>query len=195
VDKKDQKILFWMNCYGGWDPSLRHPIETIGYDQYLDAFVNIVDLLSDRVGVILISGGTKDQFRRTECETTKPELEKRLKSLGISTNILTDEESVTSQMILAKFLKTWQEEYNDFLPLLFVDDNRFLTNLFVFEHYAKKYGINLKPRDVIVPLQRIDNHPHSTKEFQAEKIKKMKELGIEEFSRQEIKERADRLGK
>ena len=187
----NKKYLFWMNCYGGWDPSLRSEVETAGYSQYLDAFVDNVLSREDQIGAVYISGGMHDSLGRTECETTKPELEKRLEAKGLNIEINVDEESVTSQMILVKFLKTWQKEYHKMQLLLFVDENRYETNLFVFKYYALKMKLDLVAEEVIVPLPRADDHPHSSKELQAKKIEKMKELGVEEVGRLETEARAN----
>lgn len=185
----NKKYLIWMNCYGGWDPSLRSEIETAGYSQYLDAFVDKVFLIEDQIGAIYISGGMHDSLGRTECETTKPELEKRFGAKGLNIEINVDEESVTSQMVLVKFLETWQKKCSEMQPLLFVDENRYETNLFVFKYYVLKMKLGLVAEEVIIPLPRADDHPHSTKEFQAKKIEKMKELGVEEVGRLEIEAR------
>jgi hypothetical protein len=178
-----------MNCYGGWDPSLRSEVETAGYSQYLDAFVDNVFTRKDQIGTIYISGGMHDSLGRTECETTKPELEKRFEEKGLNIEINIDEQSVTSQMILVKFLETWQKKYPEMQPLLFVDENRYETNLFVFKYYIEKMKLGLTADEVIIPLPRADDNPHSTKEFQSKKIEKMKELGVEEVGQLEIEAR------
>jgi hypothetical protein len=174
-----------MNCYGAWDPKLRSEVETFGYNQYLAAFVDKVELWKNEIGAIYISGGMKDSLGRTECETTKPELLKRFAGKGLSFEILTDEESVTSQMILVKFLETWQSKYGEMIPFLFVDENRYETNKFVLKYYIEKLGIELNIDEILIALPRKDDHPNSTIEFQEKKIQMMRELGVEEVGRLE----------
>lgn len=183
-------MFICMNCYGSWAPELRHPIETIGYDQYLNAFVEAATLFKDRIADIYISGGMFDENNMTECETTKPELEKRFKNKGIEINIKVDEDSFTSASIMKKFLTTWQTSYRDCLPLLFVDENRYETNSYFFNEFCRDLDISdLKLLDTIVPLPRLDNHPHSTKDYQKQKIAIMKEKGIDFMEKSELEKR------
>lgn len=169
-----------MNCYGAWDPESRWSIETIGYDQYLDAVIRSIELLNGRIEAFYISGGMYDSRGRTECETVKLELEKRLSEKNIKLDINTDEESITSTMIMRKFLETWKKEYAKYEPIIIVDKVRYEVNKFTFEYYCKEFKItSLKAIDTIIPFERLDNHPNGTAEKQAEKLRVMKEKGIE----------------
>lgn len=194
--EKNKKYLVWMNCYGAWAPELRHPIETIGYNSYLNDFIEAIVPLASEVADIYISGGMYDSLDRTECETTKPELEKRFRKLGLNFLIKTDEKSVTSIDIMERFLTTWKNQYPDTIPILFVDEPRYETNCFTFEYFCQKYGINnLDAKSVIISLARLDNHPNSTLETQAEKLKLMKEKGVEYVNGLEHKDRKEYLDK
>jgi hypothetical protein len=180
-----QPIIAWINCYGAWDPSLRHPIETIGYDQYLTAVVAALAPLKDRVEQIYISGGMLDEAGRTECATVKPELTRRLRLAGIEVPIVTDEDSVTSVEIAKKFVTTVLAHYPNHIPLLFVDAVRAEVNNYVVDHYFTEAGKPLaSTRTVVVPLPRLDIHPNSTPEVQQAKLAEMKEKGIEVIDRQ-----------
>lgn len=182
---QNQPIIAWINCYGAWDPNLRHPIETIGYDQYLSAIVAALAPLKERVDQIYISGGMFDELGRTECETVQPELVHRLTRAGITTPITIDEESVTSVEIAKKFVTTVTQHYPNHTPLLFVDSVREAVNQYVIEHYYTEAGKPLtSAQTVIVPLPRLDIHPQSTPEAQAAKLALMKEQGIEAIDRQ-----------
>lgn len=188
--KKYEKYLVWMNCYGSWAPELRRSIETKGYDQYLDVFVKKIRPWKEQIRAIYISGGMLDAKSRTECETTRPELENRLKRIKINIPIQTDEESVTSISIVRKFLETWQREFPDCTPVLFCDEVRAETNRFVLKYFAQKMDIEgLVAEEIIVPLPRLDDHPHSTKEFQTAKLRLLQEIGVEAVEQAEIKER------
>ncbi len=168
-----------MNCYGAWDPERRHAVETKGYDQYLNAVVDKISTLKDQIMAFWISGGMYDSLHRTECETVKPELEKRLAEKNIKLEINTDEESITSAMIMEKFLSTWQKEFSDCDAIIFVDKVRYEINKFTFEYFCKKLGIKgLIAQAVVIPIDRSDIHPHSTPEFQAKKLALMKEKGV-----------------
>ena len=188
------KILFWVNCYGAWAPEDRSPVETLGYDQYLNDVVGAIASLKNRIGEIFISGGMYDKKGRTECETVKPELEKRLIKFGINKEIKTDEESVTSASIMKKFLTRWKEEYSDLTPVIFVDQVRLEVNTFTFEHFCKELKIkNLNTKSVIVPIKRLDDHPHSTTEAQGKKLKLMKERGIDYVENLECEARKEHI--
>lgn len=176
----NKKILFWVNCYGAWDPESRWSIETIGYDQYLSAVVRSIEVLKDRIEAFYISGGMYDSKSRVECETVKPELEKRLSEKNIKLDINTDEESITSVMIMKKFLETWKEKYTKCEPIIIVDKVRYEVNKFTFEYFCKELKItSISVVDTIIPFERLDNHPNGTTEKQAEKLKLMKEKGVE----------------
>lgn len=174
-----QSIVAWINCYGAWDPINRKPVEMIGYNHYLDGVVSALALVKDRVKAIHLSGGMLDEQGRTECATTKPELERRLKAVGIMTPITTDEDSITSAEIVKRFVTAINAEYKDYTPLLFCDMVRRETNNFLLEEYAKLAGAPVTSRDIIVPIERLDSHPNSTPEVQKEKLAQMKEQGIE----------------
>ena len=184
-------LLAWMNCYGAWDPSLRRPIETIGYDQYLDAFVAAVKPFEGSIGGIVISGGMLDALGRTECATTKPELERRLTAAGLEgIGIETDEESLTSMSIARRFVQRATEQLDTVTPLLFVDAVRYESNLFTVQYFCDKLSSPINDvRKVIVPLPRLDDDPHSTREFQEKKLAMMKEKGIEAIERSEEESR------
>lgn len=185
------KILVWVNCYGSWAPGLRHPVETIGYDQYLEAVTRAITSVQDRVELIYVSGGMRDAMGRTECETTVPELQRRLRERGVSHLVIkTDEGSITSMSIVKKFLQTWQAHHPKTIPLLFCDQVRYDTNAYSLEYFAKKFGYSIPPvNELLVPFPRLDNHPNSTPEKQAEKLKYLQEKGVEEVERLEIEAR------
>lgn len=189
-----KKFLFWMNCYGAWDPKARHPIETKGYDQYLNAVVGKIATLEDQITAFWISGGMYDSLHRTECETVKPELKKRLAEKNIKLKINTDEESITSAMIMKKFLSTWKEKYADCEPIIFVDKVRYEINKYTLGYYCDELGIsNLQAEQVIVPIERSDIHPYSTPEKQAEKLRLMKEKGVEYVEKLILEARKEHL--
>lgn len=185
-----------MNCYGAWAPELRHPIETVGYNQYLNVFVGAVFVLKDQIEAVYISGGMYDSLDRTECETVKPELLRRFEEKNIPFSIQTDEESITSTMIMKKFLETWKNEYAKCTPIIFVDEVRYEINKFTFEYYCKEFGIDgLKSRDAVAPIARLDIHPRSTVEKQAEKLALMKKKGVEYVENIELEVRKKHLKK
>jgi hypothetical protein len=191
---KPTPILAWVNCYGAWDPQMRHPVETIGYDHYLETVAKALAALKDRVSVVYVSGGLTDAKGRTECATTIPELVRRLKQKGAG-NIVTkaDEASFTSITIARTFLTTWQDQHQDATPLLFCDQVRYQTNAYTLAYFAGKFGYFMPPiNELLIPIPRLDTHPNSTLEKQAEKLKLMKETGVEELERTEI---AARQGK
>src|SRR4030066_2374190 len=103
--KVQNKMILWLNCYGHWDPENRSRIATKGYDQYLTAFVKRVISLKNQIEAVYISGGMLNSRGQTECETVKPELERRLKEKGVSVPILVDEESLSTISIAKLFLK------------------------------------------------------------------------------------------
>ncbi len=185
------KILVWVNCYGAWAPDLRHPIETIGYDQYLEGITNAIATIADRIEVIYASGGMVDQQGRTECATTIPELMQRMKTKSSNQfTIQADEDSLTSISIARKFLQVWSTQYPETTPLLFCDQVRYDTNAFVLEQLAKQNGLELPNiASILIPIHRLDIHPNSTPEKQAEKLKVMKEKGVDEVEKMEIEAR------
>jgi hypothetical protein len=191
----NKKVLVWMNCYGGWAPKLRQPIETIGYNQYLNDFVEAMSIIADQIEAIYISGGMYNSLNRTECETVKPELEKRLQKVGINIKVQTDEKSLTSASIMHEFLNTWKEKYSDCIPILFVDAVRYKTNTFTCEYYCKELKIDLNPIDVLVPLMRLDNNQNSTQEAQDKKLQAMKEKGVEYVEKLELEIRKEHIDK
>ena len=139
------KIIAWINCYGAWAPDLRHPVETIGYDQYLEGATNALVALNEHIKAIYVSGGMIDQVGRTECETTVPEILRRLNRKGVHDTV------------------------------------------------AKKYGYHLPPiNQTLIPLPRLDNHPNSTPEKQAEILKSMQEKGIDEVERSILEARRNK---
>lgn len=186
----DKRVLAWINCYGGWNPDLRDPAETRGYDQYLDGVVHHLNDLEGGIEAIYLSGGMLDSDGQTECETTGPELKKRLSKIGINLPIQYDEESVTSPSIARKFLQTWREEYTGCQPILFTDKVRFITNAYSLKYFSQKYQIELPPIEkILIPIERLDIHPHSTIEYQKQKLERMKKEGVEAIEREEIEKR------
>jgi hypothetical protein len=180
-----------MNCYGSWDPEHRHPIETIGYNDYLDAVVTATTLFKSRIKHFYISGGMKDTVNKTECETTKPELERRLREKNITDiAIQSDEKSLTSMSIVREFLTTWQEKFSECQPILFVDQVRYENNCYTLTYFAEKLGLTIPPaREIIVGIPRLDIHPNSTPEAQSKKLAYMKEHGVEAVEKMEIEQR------
>lgn len=180
-------LLIWINAYGSWDPELRDPVETIGYNQYLNEVASHLAVLKDRVQAVYLSGGMKDANGQTEAATTIPELEKRLAARGVTLTIQADEQSLTSISIVKKFLQTWQEQYAECHPLLFCDEVRYATNAYVLEQLAQQQGITLPPvNQVLVSIKRLDIHPNSTQEKQQEKLERMRERGIDAVEEEEL---------
>jgi hypothetical protein len=190
-------ILAWVNCYGAWDPQLRQPLETIGYNEYLNGVAEAIFALRERIRVVYVSGGMYDERGLTECETTIPELKRRLETKGMSVpEIMADEESVTSITIVKTFLRVWQEQYADHQAVLFCDAIRYHTDAYVLEHFAAKFGYDLPlVREILVPFPRLDPHPHCAPEKQAEKLEKMKKDGVEEVERAGMEARKEHLKK
>ncbi|HVQ44257.1 MAG TPA: hypothetical protein VMT30_04810 [Candidatus Saccharimonadia bacterium] len=191
MSKTAPKILAWINCYGGWTPELRHPVETIGYDQYLESIANALAALEGRIEAVYVSGGMRDPAGRTECETTIPEISRRLQRRGVSgLSMNADEQSLTSITIARKFLELWQAKYAGCIPLLFCDQARYETNAYVLKQFAETSRRDLPPiHEVLIPIPRLDNHPNSTPEKQAEKLRHLKEKGIEAVEKLEIEAR------
>lgn len=190
---QEKRVLVWINCYGGWRPDLRDPAETKGYDQYLDGVVDRLSNLDGEIEAIYLSGGMLDNDGQTECETTGPELKKRLSKIGINRPIQYDEESITSPSIARKFLQTWHEKYTGCQPILFTDKVRFITNAYSLEYFSQKYQIELPPIEkILIPIERLDTHPHSTIEYQKRKLERMKKEGVEAIEREEIEKRRNR---
>jgi hypothetical protein len=184
-------ILAWVNCYGGWSPELRHPIETIGYDQYLAGVTDALISLKGRLQAVYVSGGMRDEHGGIECDTTIAELQRRLKAKGVTGLAFhPDPDSLTSITIARKFIQTWQAEYAACAPILFCDQARSATNAYALGQLARELGAPLPPTiDVLVPIPRLDRHPNSTPDKQAEKLKLMQERGLDEVERLELEAR------
>ena len=184
-----KKVLVWINCYGHWQPEDRDPLETIGYNQYLASFVESVVSLKNRIDRIYISGGMLNSKGLTECETVEPELTRRLKTLGLTIQIVRDEESLTTISIARRFVETAKEKISNCTPLLFCDEVRYQTNLYLVAYFAKKVNFSISPKQVVVPLARLDNHPDSSLATQKEKIERMQREGVEVVESEEINKR------
>lgn len=193
----EKPILAWVNCYGAWAPDLRHATETMGYSQYLDGVANAIACLGDMVAAVYLSGGMYDAKDRTECETTAPELLRRLKAAGSPvTTITADEASVTSIAIARTFLQVWQSDHKDKTPVLFCDEARYGTNAYVLEELAKELHIDLTPVvEVLFPVRRVDVHPNSSPAKQAEKLEVMKREGIAAVEAKEMEARQEHVAK
>lgn len=179
-----ERYLIWINCYGAWDPQTRSKIETTGYDSYLNNVVSSIAALDGEI-TIYLSGGMLDQKGLTECQTTGPELEKRLKKAGVYQKINYDEDSLTSISIVRKFINTWQENYSDCTPVLFCDLVRYEINLFVLKEILKQKNISqLDPDKVVTAFERLDDHPHSTPEKQHEKLLLLQKHGIDKIEQE-----------
>ena len=191
---KPSQILAWVNCYGAWDPQLRHPVETIGYDHYLQSIADALAALKDRIEVVYVSGGLVDAKGRTECATTIPELARRIKQKGAgNVTLKADEISLTSMTVAKTFLNTWQDQHHEAQPILFCDHVRYQVNAYTLAYYAGKFGYFVPPiSELLIPIVRLDTNPNSTPEKQAEKLKLMKEKGVEEVERLEIEARRDK---
>lgn len=186
--REPKSIFAWINCYGGWDPGLRTPIETIGYDQYLDGIVKALTPFKDRVTGIVVSGGMRDVLGRTECETTKPELQLRFSIAGFTAlpEIESDEHSITSISIARAFVRRAAKGSTNTSYLLFVDSVRYESNLYTVDYFCEQYSYPIQDvRQCVVPIPRLDDHPHSSKEFQDKKLLLMKERGIEAIEQEE----------
>jgi hypothetical protein len=190
-----QPILVWVNSYGPWSPEFRTPVETIGSDMYLNQVADAIVVFKNRVSDIYVSGGMYDAENLTECETVIPELKRRLAARGFARpTIHPDEGSVTSITIIRTFLETWHKSYSHHTPVFFTDEARYTTNAYIMEYFVKKLGLQFPPIDeVMIPVRRIDDHPDSSPEKQAEKLHKMKTLGVEEVERQRIQARKEHL--
>lgn len=175
----NNKVLVWINCYGDWDPENRDPVQMIGYDRYLESCVRAILLLRNRIEKVYLSGGMKNLNDQAECETTKPELEKRLADNGVNDLVIdTDDMCLTSADAIKKLLVCWKEKYSDSSPLYFCDEARYQTNSFIFNSYCDELRItNLESKNVIVPIERIDNHPNSGNEMQQKKMESMLKNG------------------
>jgi hypothetical protein len=182
------QILVWINCYGAWDPAVRSPVETIGYSQYLDGVAQAVVGLGLGVEKIYFSGGMRDAQNRTECATTIPELRRRLYLSEYPAFVPeADEESLTSITIVRTFLRTWKEHYSHTAPILFCDEVRYEVNAYTLEKLAEEMGTTLPPiNQVLIPIPRLDIHPNSTDEKQAQRLTAMKERGIDQVEQEEI---------
>lgn len=168
-----------------------------GYDEYLTAAVKTIENLKPPVKAIHLSGGMLDENGLTECQTVKPELEKRLRECGITTPIITDEESLTTISIAKKFVSTYLHQYPAYKPLLFTDEVRAEVNRYAVGYFLKQAGESIESvDDMVVPLPRHDTHPHSTIEFQRKKLEEMKKRGIEEVDKVTFEKRlADKEAK
>jgi hypothetical protein len=188
-------ILAWVNSYGPWDPNARTPVETAGCDHYLDEVVHTLSLFKNRITDIYLSGGLYDQQDRTECETVGPELKKRLATQGMGRcPFHIDEASVTSISIVRTFVQTWHASYPHHLPILFTDEARYETNAYALEYFIKKYALSFPPiNEILIPIKRLDNHPDSTPERQAAKLKRMKKLGVEVVEQENLVTRKEHL--
>ncbi|MEI6477689.1 MAG: hypothetical protein WCO52_01765 [bacterium] len=188
-------LVVWINCYGAWDPEHRPKLENDGYGEYLDGVVDLLLAHKDTVSAVHISGGMYDSQGKTECETTIPELEKRLAAKGVSGwAFMADERSVTSISIVRTFLQAWKNEYPGHDALLVIDEVRYPTNAYALEYLAEKMEMQIPPSDqVLVSIPRPDTHPHSTPEFQAKKLEEMKEKGVEEVEREGMEARKEHL--
>jgi len=193
----NKAILAWINCYGAWDPINRSPVETIGYDQYLDGVVRALGVLDGRLQAVYIAGGMYDSLGKTECETVAPELLRRLRSNNSAVSeIAADEMSVTSIGIARTFLQTWQEKHSDTIPLLFCDQVRYATNAYVLEYFIKELSIPAPPVvEMLVPIERLDTHPNSTPGKQAEKLATLREKGVLECERIELEARKEHVAR
>jgi len=191
--KENKKIIFWLNCYGHWQPETRQPIEMIGYNQYLNAFIKAVVLLKDRIEAIYISGGLLNSQGQSEAETLKLEIKKRLNSTKINLPIYLDEKSLSTITITRVFVKTIKEKYPNYIPILVCDEVRYKTNCYLIEYFSKQFNFKLDPKETVLPLPRIDTHPNSTIEAQSQKLQAMKLEGVEEIEAEIIAERTKKL--
>lgn len=169
-------VLIWLNTYGGWSPIERHAIETIGLDQYLRGVVQAVSSLGNRITAIHLSGGQRDSQGRSECATFAAELRRRLDTVGAPIIPLHLDEASTNAADIAKtFLTTWQDAYGHCTPLLFTDTVRYDVNAHLLSEQAKALHITIPPTvEMLVPLDRLDIHPESTPQAQAEKLARLK---------------------
>ena len=186
-------VVIWLNCYGGWDPKMRHPLETAGYHLYLDGIVQCLEPLQKRIQAVYLSGGMRDRFGRTECETTGVELHRRMQARGMDREIIYDEESVTTAGVVRKWVDTVSEKYPESSTILICDSARETINRNLAEYVAKKKKLDpAQWRWSILALPRPDITEQSTAAYQAEKWERMQAEGIEIFDE---KERVERLYK
>lgn len=178
---ENKKLLIWIDLYGEWDTENRQPVELISYDHYLDQCVRAVILFKNRITEINLSGGTRDAQDRTECETAGPEFERRLHAAGIvDFKINVNDECLTSVSAILKLLIRWREKYPNTIPLYFCDEARYEANLFIFDKHCEELEItNLKAKESIVSIKRLDTDIVSTKEVQAKRIEAMKKNGLD----------------
>jgi hypothetical protein len=190
-----KNIYCWVNCYGAWDPLIRDPIETIGYDSYLTSVAHAIALLGERVVGCTVSGGAKDALGRVEVDTVIPELQRRLGERGVHVAVTPDERNQVSlsSMAIARNFIQHMVDFPELHHLLFVDVVRYESNLWVVEQLAAEVGIELaSPRAHVVPVARLDQHPSSTPQFQADKLALMKQQGIAEIEQVEYEVRKGR---
>jgi hypothetical protein len=188
-------VLAWVNCYGAWNPNERPLLETIGYHNYLNGVADSISLFSHRLAAIYLSGGMRDNAGRTECETTAPELTRRLRTLRILERVRRDESTVTTIGIVRNFLTTARDGYLDHELLLFCDTARYQMNCYLVSYFAEQLSLELpaKPEGIVVPILRLDLHPDSAAEVQASKLQTMKEQGVEAIEAGQMKERGSHL--
>jgi len=184
---QEAPVVVWINCYGGWDPARRHPIETMGYSQYLDGIVEGLATIKSRIAAIYISGGMVDALGQTECSTTGPELVRRLKQKGIQESLLYDEVSVTTPTIVHRWIETIRAEYPGKSTVLFCDEARIEINRNLAGYYAEKLGEDPEVwKWSIYGIDRPDITERSTKEYQATKWQRMLAEGVEHVENEEM---------
>ena len=177
-----QPILAWANSYGAWAPDVRHPLEVIGHNDYLNGLADAVSILKSRVSLLYVSGGQRDVKGLSECDTVIPELNRRLERRVVrSVRIISDDESQDGIAVINTFLAVWQADYARHQPLLFTDEARYAVNAYLLDFLAKKMGFELQPEHVLVPIRRLDIHPSSSPAYQAHKLVRLKREGLENY--------------
>jgi hypothetical protein len=181
-----KKILAWLFCYGHWDPVYKSPVETIGHDQYLRAFVESLVPIKDRIDYIYLSGGVTDAQGKTECKTVKPEVDARLNQLGLKLPILEDIGSLINITTVKTFAKTLKETYQHHSPLLYCSRSRYELNYYLVSYFGKQFNLSLNPIEIVAPLSIIDTRPDSAPKYQSDLIERIKKEGMDKIEAEEI---------
>lgn len=188
-----QNVLAWLMCYGHWNPAYRPPLETIGHNQYLDKFVESMIPIKERVDYIYISGGVIDSRGKTEYQTVKPELDRRLSEVDLKVPLLADVGSIVDISSIKTFCKTLKETYSNHTPLLFCSSARYQVDYFLLDYFGKQFGLSLNPAATVVPLSVIDIRPDSHPRTLEDLMKRMRAEGVEKVESQEVDKRRVRI--
>jgi hypothetical protein len=188
IHKSD--LIVSIHCYGAYDWKNRTYEEMVGYDRYLSAIANHLFLRQAEATTIRIKlyGGLATANGLSEAKSTQYYFSEFVEMRGLEFDFELCEEPETSIGICRAFAKTVLDSVaagqTSCCYELYDDTVRRAIDLETLRFYLSEPTTYLNPAGLLISFERQDPHPHSTQAYQAQQLRRLKEIGPEALERE-----------